>query len=399
MAIFTDVNADYLKRMELATTTPVATWHGHQIVTIDSNNQHCCYFIPPHIHDHFKQHCAECLPDYDMELYESHASQAALFRQERHEHAHEIVRDGDDNDVERHIFRRPALNGDSIQKIYNANHKTKLPGTLIDVTTANDATATRAFDAAKKTYNFYLEVFNRNSIDGKGMEVISTVHYAKKYDNAFWNGKQMVYGDGDQVAFADFTVDLDVPAHEITHGVTEHTLGLEYANQSGAINEHISDAFGSMIKQYSLKETVDQANWLIGDGVLIGAGALRSMKAPGTAYDTDLLGKDPQPATMSGYVQLPNDSDNDWGGVHINSGILNHAFYLACIALGGNSWEKAGKIWYRTLQDRSLKPTATFVDFANSTIASAKSLATANADWTGNEFQTVINAWKQVEVL
>jgi Zn-dependent metalloprotease len=396
MTILTDVNAVSLERIQLVNNSPVALWHGHTVENVAPNHTRC-YFIPPHMHDHIKQHCAECLPEDVAALFQEHAEKAAHFRCARNDHTC-LLRNEPKSD-ERSIIRKPKFDGETIQKIYDCRLKSALPGSPVDPKASTDKTVQRAFDAAKKTYNFFLEVFKRDSIDNKGMSVISTVHYERRYGNAFWNGVQMVYGDGDGVLFNDFTLDIDVPGHEITHGVTEHTLGLEYANQSGAINEHISDAFGTMIKHHAFGQTVDQADWLIGDGILIGEGALRSMKNPGTAYDNRLLGKDPQPARMGDYVQMPNDSDNDWGGVHINSGIPNRAFYLICTELGGYSWEKVGRIWYRTLEDRNLKPTASFEDFANSTIASAKSLANEISDWTGKEYEAVIRAWKQVEVL
>src|SRR4029079_10299870 len=134
----------------------------------------------------------------------------------------------------------------------------------------------------------------------------------------------------------------------LTHGVTQDEAQLVYSNQSGALNESLSDVFGSLIKQFSLNQTADQADWLIGAGLLtkqVKGVALRSMKAPGTAYDDPVLGKDPQPDHMSRFVTTAADR----GGVHITSGIPNRAFYLAATAIGGYAWEVAGKIWYTTL--------------------------------------------------
>lgn len=200
---------------------------------------------------------------------------------------------------------------------------------------------------------FYSEVYGRDSIDRRGMELISSVHYGVAFDNAFWNSAQMVYGDGSGRIFQEgaFTRPIDVVAHELTHGVTEFTSGLEYSTQPGALNESFSDVFGSLVKQYSLGQTADEADWLIGEGALVPAmgRALRSMKEPGTANSGDR-----QPGHMRDYLDLPDDNDprNDNGGVHINSGIPNRAFYLAATAIGGNAWEKAGRIWYGTLTDR-----------------------------------------------
>src|SRR5258705_701935 len=155
----------------------------------------------------------------------------------------------------------------------------------------------------------------------------------------------MLYGDGDGRIFNRFTKVLDVIGHELTHGVTQYTAALDYHDQSGALNEHFSDVFGILVKQYSLKQTAKKADWLIGAGIFtqrVHGAAIRSMKAPGTAYDDPTLGRDPQPAHMKNYVKSHDDS----GGVHVNSGIPNHVFYLVATALGGNAWEVAGKIWY-----------------------------------------------------
>lgn len=410
MILSSIINTDHLQKIGF-TTSPktnvfgkpqqtVIEWQTQKIERVVSN-QCRCHFIPPHMQEHIKNHALNNLPQYHSAIYEEHYQKASEFRNHRNVNAIQIR--NTPNSIK--TKSKPKLNGETIQKIYDARHKTSQPGKLVKdmtskkTTQSSDVTVNRAFDTTKKTYDFYLNVFNRNSIDGKGMQLISTVHYDRNYDNAFWDGEQMVYGDGDQTIFADFTLDLDVPAHEMTHGITERTLGLEYENQSGALNESISDVFGSMIKQYSLKQTTDQADWLIGDKVLIGPGALRSMKAPGTAYNTAALGKDPQPARMGDYAKMANNDANDNGGVHINSGIPNHAFYLACTELGGNSWDKAGKIWYRTLNDPDLKPTANFVDFANSTINSAKALAKDNKEWNGKEVDAIIKAWGLVEVL
>jgi Zn-dependent metalloprotease len=246
-----------------------------------------------------------------------------------------------------------------------------------------------AYDGLGDTFKFYKEAYGRNSIDNNGMRLDASVHYGVAFNNAFWNGKQMVFGDGDGVIFRDFTVCLDVIGHELTHGVTEHECALIYENQSGALNESISDVFGSLVKQYSAtpQETAANADWLIGAGLLgptIKGEALRSMKAPGTAYDDPRLGKDPQPATMADFVETADDN----GGVHINSGIPNRAFYLAATGIGGNAWEAPGHIWYTTLQ--RLSPTSDFQACANMTYAVAGEL------YGSGEQKAVKNAWAEV---
>jgi Zn-dependent metalloprotease len=259
------------------------------------------------------------------------------------------------------------------RSIYDAHGSEALPGRLVRVEGAaagTDAEVNEAYDGLGATFDFFADVYDRNSIDDEGLHLEASVHYGRRYDNAFWNGQQMVFGDGDADLFNRFTISLDVIAHELTHGVTGDEARLVYLGQAGALNESISDVFGSLVKQYARKQTADQADWLIGEGLFtarVHGVALRSMKAPGTAYDDPVLGRDPQPATMDGYVHTSVDD----GGVHTNSGIPNHAFYLAAIALGGHAWEKAGRVWYETLRDKRMKPTATFRQFARLTVQNA----------------------------
>ena len=183
---------------------------------------------------------------------------------------------------------------------------------------------------------------------GPRMTLISSVHLGQNYNNAFWNGEQMAYGDGDGSVFIRFTKSLDVVGHELTHGVVSHTSNLEYRNESGALNEHFADVFGSLVKQWKKKQTAAKADWLIGPDIMgpgTKAKSLRTFKE-GKAYENDPnLGTDPQPKHLSGKYTGPSDS----GGVHINSGIPNHAFFLVATALGGSAWVKAGDIWYRTM--------------------------------------------------
>jgi Zn-dependent metalloprotease len=288
-------------------------------------------------------------------------------------------------------------------RVYNAKHEEQLPGSKLKLVL--DPEAKRALEGSKKVISFYKEVFGRDSIDNRNMSIDSTVHYGEHYANAFWNSRQMVYGDGDKT-LVTFTQDLDVIGHEFTHGVDEYTINLAYENQSGALNESLSDMFGIMIKQHDRNQTVLDSDWLIGDIMIPDKPgktrkappvkqALRSMKDE-PAYDLKALGgKDDQPKKMGDYKDLPNDENNDWGGVHTNSGIPNHWFYLASMEVGGHSWEKMGKVVYNVMEDRAVTPNATFVEFANATIASAKQLF-------GKEdsvVKAVHNAWITTQVL
>jgi Zn-dependent metalloprotease len=273
-----------------------------------------------------------------------------------------------------------------------------LPGRQVraegDTPSADDS-VNEAYDGADKTYTFYKDVYNRDSVDDAGYPLTSCVHFGVDFDNAFWDGQEMVYGDGSGQIFqvGSLTKAIDVIGHELTHGVTQYTAGLEYHKQSGALNESFSDVFGSLIKQHTLGQTADQADWLIGEGILApGLGnALRSMSNPGTAFAGDT-----QPGHMDDYQNLPDDNDprNDNGGVHINSGIPNKAFHLVATAIGGNAWEAPGQIWYQTLTQR-LQPTSNFRDAANATIEAAGDLFEAD----GSEQQAVRKAWEDVGVL
>jgi Zn-dependent metalloprotease len=286
--------------------------------------------------------------------------------------------------------------------VYTANNSTSLPGSAArsEGQPANgDAAVDEAYDGSGATYDFYFDVYDRNSINGSGLRLDSTVHYSVGYDNAFWNGRQMVYGDGDenlpedQRLFNRFTISLDVIAHELTHGVTQYEANLLYSGQSGALNESMSDVFGSLVKQRTLNQTADQADWIIGAGLFtsnVNAVGLRSMKAPGTAYDDPILGKDPQPGHMRDYKNVAYDN----GGVHINSGIPNRAFYVTATTIGGFAWEKAGRIWYVALRDR-LGLTTNFQQAADITHEVAGTLYGADSA----EQQAVRTGWAEVGII
>jgi Zn-dependent metalloprotease len=286
--------------------------------------------------------------------------------------------------------------GTKHRTIFDAQTGTNLPGVKVrdegDGPVA-DTTVNQAYDFCGDTYDFYQQVFSRNSVDDHGLLLKSTVHYDQGYNNAFWNGQQMIYGDGDQELFQGFTSSVDVIGHELTHGVTQNEAQLIYQDQPGALNESMSDVFGSLVKQWVNNQTADKADWLIGQGLFTPAvhgTALRSMKDPGSAYDDQNLGKDPQPGNMKDYVNTRSDN----GGVHINSGIPNKAFYLAATNIGGFAWQKTGLIWYRTLTGH-LSPTADFQAAADATVAVAAGLFGENSA----EHDAVNEAWKEVGLI
>jgi len=278
--------------------------------------------------------------------------------------------------------------------VYDAQHGTEPTGQVVrreGEADIGDAVANEAYAGLGATYTFYKEVFNRDSIDNKGMRLDGVVHYGNNYDNAFWNGSRMIFGDGDGQSFIGFTKAVDVIGHELTHGVTEFTCNLEYHFQSGALNESMSDVFGSLVKQYLNKQSAKDADWLIGAGImgpaLPGAKALRSMKEPGTAFPGD-----DQPATMDGYKESSDDEFGDYGGVHRNSGIPNHAFYLLADQLAGNAWEDAGQIWYETLL--ALNSKSNFQDCADM----AFQVAGQRFGSGSNQQNAVASAWSQVGI-
>jgi hypothetical protein len=253
-----------------------------------------------------------------------------------------------------------------------------------------DTDAEATYSAMVQTYDFYKDVYARDPAPGGAMDAV--VHYGEDYDNVFWDGERLVVGDGDGILFGPFSNCLEVLAHELSHPVFQDA-GLRFSGQAGALLESACDVFGLLIKQWTLAQTADQADWLVGAGLLapgIAGVGLRSLAAPGTAYDDSRLGKDPQPRHMNAYVH----TDQDNGGVHINSGIPNHAFYLVASHLGGYAWERAGAVWYHTMSSGALTSAASFAAFAGVTVAVAArdfSVATEVAD-------TVRDAWKIVGV-
>lgn len=273
------------------------------------------------------------------------------------------------------------VNTKLLRKVFDAKESKSDPGDLIwsegEKKTHFSKDAKNVIAGAGHVWNFYKKIFNRNSIDNKGMSLIQTIGYREKnskpYFNAFWDGKQMYYGSGSPKFTNSFTTDLDIIGHELSHAVIDFEAALNYKNQSGALNESFADVFGILIKQWANKTSARKSDWLIGKNILIRKNALRSMKSPGKAFRNDpVFGDDPQPAVMKDFVKLPNTEDGDYGGVHYNSGITNHAFYITSFELNGNAWTKAGAIWYAALQDKTLlKKSANFQDAANATLQKA----------------------------
>lgn len=258
----------------------------------------------------------------------------------------------------------------------------------------DDPAVNEAYDGLGTTWRLVHDAFGRDSLDGAGLPLRASVHYLQDWDNAQWDGQRMLFGDGDGTVFNRFTLALDVIAHELAHGVTQYTANLTYQGQSGALNESVSDVFGALAKQFAAGQTSDQADWLIGAGLFtdeVQGSALRSMIEPGTAYDDDLLGKDPQPAHLDDYLK----TDEDNGGVHLNSGIPNRAFALAATKIGGHSWEGAGPVWYDVLTGTEITADIDFAGFARLTVAAAAQRYGDGSD----QHRAVTEAWQQVGVI
>ncbi|MFR1709040.1 MAG: M4 family metallopeptidase [Clostridium sp.] len=277
---------------------------------------------------------------------------------------------------------------------YTANYRNTTTGTLMTSSskTISDKAAVSAHSYAEVVYDFYKNLFNRNSLDNKGMSIDSVIHYGSRYNNAFWNGYKMIYGDGDGSYFTSLSGDLDVVAHEMTHGVTSKTSNLNYENQPGALNESMSDVLGVLVQTYDKYNvsnggqwTFNSADWVVGDEIYtpgIAGDALRSLANP-TLYD--------QPAHMNNYKNLPNTESGDWGGVHTNSGIPNKAAYLLAQNIG---CEKTARIYYRALTVY-FNSTTNFSQARLGLIQAAKDLYGTNS----TEAQAVSNAFSSVGIL
>jgi Zn-dependent metalloprotease len=270
--------------------------------------------------------------------------------------------------------------------VYDCRHSTALPGAPVARPgTSADATAKRGYLETTALAQFYHSVFGRNSVDGRGVTLQSSIHYGVKFNNAFWNGVQMTYGDGDGTIFRDFTRSNDVIAHELTHGVTQYSAQLAYENEAGGLNESMSDVFGSMFRQWRAQQTVASADWLIGADIM-GSGAiargytcLRDMSDPGAEHCLA-----PQPSHYRDYKKGMDP--------HYSSGIANLAFHQAALAIAGKSWELTGQIWYRALTGFAPSPKLSMKAFASRT----RQLARSTYQKQPGVYTAINQAWKDV---
>jgi Zn-dependent metalloprotease len=309
------------------------------------SRRHICFFVPPHIVDHMAK--ATAADGLEPGAAQRTAVASDKLRQQRRYATNASL-----------ATLTPPQPGKADRQVYDDKNQWDYDVQLVrgeGDQPVTGATANAAYDALGATRSFYKEVLGRDSIDNVGSTLVADVNFGELYDNAFWDGQRMVFGNGDNIIFKDFTGDVDVPGHELTHGVTQYTAGLQYTDQPGALNEAFSDIFGSCVDMYANNRDAGEHNWLIGEDVMadgLYGEAIRSMSHPGTAYDNSLMGHDPQPDSMAGYVP--------GGDPHLNSGIINRTFYLTALDLGAFP---AAKIWYAALQN--LWPTAQFADAAH----------------------------------
>jgi Zn-dependent metalloprotease len=337
-----------------------------------------CFYVPRHITDHIARNARALGLDPESAHRTALASQA--HREQRASATFGSL-----------ASLTPPRPGKGDRQIYDDQNQWNVNVALVrgeGDPPVGGANANAAYDGLGATREFYRDILGRDSIDNAGMTMIGNVNFGVAYDNAFWDGAEMVFGNGDDVIFRDFTADVDVCGHELTHGVTQYTAGLLYTDQPGALNEAFSDIFGACVDQFVSKQDAGEFNWLIGEGVMadqLYGEAIRSMAHPGTAYDDPILGQDPQPDSMAGYVP--------GGDPHINSGIINRTFYLTAIDLGTFP---AAKIWYATLQN--LWPNAQFSDTAHVCAEMARIMARDGAV-ARNAPQTVRAAFHEVGII
>lgn len=257
-------------------------------------------------------------------------------------------------------------------------------------TTGIDQAATDAHWGAEMTYDYFMLNHGRNSIDGAGYNLLSYLHYNTNYNNAFWDGTRMTYGDGNGTSYTIFT-GLDVCGHEIAHGLTSNTSNLTYSNESGALNESYSDIFGNSIENYARPT---QWSWKIGEDIVVGGAGLRNMSNPNLFSDPD---------TYNGTYWYTGTGDN--GGVHTNSGVSNYWYFLLVNGgIGTNDisnsytvssigWTAASRIAFRALTVY-YTPSTNYATARNLSIQAAKDLY-GNCS---NEVVQVTNAWYAVGV-
>jgi len=337
------------------------------MTTKNNTKNRCCKFIPDDILDKLGEKKDEDLSQYIRENREYLAANPSIAAQ-----------------LKKKYFKTTHK---EIRRLFDSKNTLKYSTTPIAVDEQVHSSAPSKYPAlelANKVYDYFHNQFDLESWDNKNAPIDVHINFGVKYNNAFFDGLRMVFGNGDGTYFNPFMTQ-NIFTHEITHGITqtlvENGKGLDYQLQEGALNEHMSDVFAVALDQRLAKQKPSQASWLIGEGIFVAtkikAKGLRTFKNE-LAYDDKLIGKDPQPKHMKDFKVLPNDDDNDYGGVHINSGIPNRAFYEFCILaekeVGDErinySWKAPAQIWFNTY--KRLEPNTQFKQFALDTVSVAK---------------------------
>jgi Zn-dependent metalloprotease len=317
--------------------------------------------------------------------------------------------------------------------IYDADGTENLPGNLSksNCFSARLDEAKVLYGRLKSIYDFFHDVFGWKLFDGTGNQLHVTTNYGDECMNAYWTGSQIVLGQGSPFGLRNFWHAIDVVAHEVTHGIIQHTCALDYRGETGALNEHLADVFGLLFKQYYRTRGRDaaQASWVIGDKLFTNSVEKRHDEpkphlltkengdsqwvVPGSAdescyivlergvwndywargylrsFENPKLSNPPQPIRYRDYdgaIQYDN------GGVHHNSGIPNRAFYKAAIAAGGRAWDGVGRVWFHAMTDPKLQSSSKFADFA------ALTVAWANAKYPHLE-DAIVGGWEGVGVV
>lgn len=264
------------------------------------------------------------------------------------------------------------------QDIFTAKRTFHLPGwKLADTEKDADLSYNRSvnvcWDNTKEVLDFYKNILGfdlKADLDG---QVVSTVDVGEYFNNAFFNGEQMAYGEGDGYYFSDFCFDETVVCHELGHGVVNGTVPLVYQNESGALNESYADVFAICFSHYKSKKSIDKLtkdDWMIGEKCVVDEGALRSFSKTPARSGSHPLGPDSEPRHYNHRYRGTEDN----GGVHINSSIVNHAFYKVCGYVGGNSWEVPLQVWFSLLKNKKITPYSNFSFFAKQLVREAKKL-------------------------
>ncbi|WP_394827018.1 M4 family metallopeptidase [Pendulispora albinea] len=291
------------------------------------------------------------------------------------------------------VDRIPTIHTARNRELHDLKNKTSLPGATVRIEgqePTSDSVVNTNYDRLGTTYDAYKELFGRDSLDDAGGKLISSVHYSTNYNNAYWNGRQMVYGDGDGRTFSNLANSLDVTAHELTHGVTSKTSNLTYSGESGGLNEAMSDIFGNVVEYYGAGKVVSDDTWKVGEDVY----------TPSTAGDALRYLNDPakDKRSLDYYPDYSSGVD-----VHYSSGIANLAFYLLSqggthprgktdVKVTGIGIEKAAQVFYRA-NTTIFTSSTSFANAKTWTEQAAKELG-----YTDDEVTSVRNAWLAVGV-